>query len=167
MTNNVPESAQELARAYNEMVSQGWIAAQVLWEQTANFANSVSEAVQKEQAAAGKAWEQAINYSRERTEGMADLSRKVASGPVSTVNEEAQEMVDGIIASDQRFLESCAEYSLGVEQRRAQFASTLLSASADGVATNQKLAKSTIECCRAFMDWSFAVSRSTSTQAPF
>ena len=122
----VTESAQEMVKAYNHMVSQGFAAARVGWEQSAATTKSMTEAFQAEQTASGKIWEESIGRARERNEKMAELARAFAAAPNAGVSPEAKEMIDAIVAGDQEYLRTCAEYAQGVEKRRAGLTATML-----------------------------------------
>ena len=163
----VTESAQELVRTYNAMMSRSFAAAQAGWEQTAAATKTTAEAAQTEQDAAGKIWERTIAHSRDRTEKMAELSRSFAAAPTSGVNVEAKEIIDGIVSCDQEFFKSCAEYALGVEQRRASLAAEMMRTNADLAASGQEVIKSAFDYGRALLDWSFAVTRGSSPAAAF
>ena len=92
MAATVTESAQEMVKAYNRMVSQGFAAARVGWEQSAMTTRLMTEAFQAEQAASGKIWEASIGCARERSEKMAELTRAFAASPGAGVSPEAKEL---------------------------------------------------------------------------
>ena len=167
MPTTATECAQELARAYNAMMSHGFAVSGAAWEQTAAASRSLAEASQAEQAAAGQIWQQTIEYSRGRADGVAEITRNVANAPAGGVTEETRELIDGTISGDQQFFKSWTEYALGIEQRRAQLATEMLRSNAEITASSQDLIKSAMDCGRAFMDWSFAVARGASPTAPF
>ncbi len=167
MAATVTESAQEMVKAYNQMVSQGFAAARVGWEQSAATTKLMTEAFQAEQAASGKIWEQSIGRARERSEKMAELGRTFAAAPSAGISPEAKEMIDAIVAGDQEYLRACAEYAQGVEKRRAELTTTMLKANTDLASAGQEMVESAMDCGRAFMDWSFAVSRGSAPTAPF
>ena len=167
MAATVTESAQEMVKAYNRMVSQGFAAARVGWEQSASTARGMTEAVQAEQTAAGKIWEESIGRARDRSEKMAELTRAFAAAPNAGINPEAKELMDAIIAGDQEYFRACAEYAQGVEKRRADRTATMLKANTDLASASQEMVESAMDCGRAFMDWSFAVGRGATPTAPF
>ncbi len=163
----VTECAQEMVTAYNRMVSQGFTAARMGWEQSAAATNLMTEAVRAEQTAAGKIWEASIGRARERSEKMAELTRAFAAAPNAGVSVEAKEMIDAIVAGDQEHFRACAEYAQGVEKRRAELTATMLQANTDLTSAGQEMVESAMDYGRAFMDWSFAVGRGASPTAPF
>ncbi len=167
MAATVTESAQEMVKAYNQMVSQGFAAARVGWEQSAATTKLMTEAFQAEQAASGKIWETSIGRARDRSEKMAELTRAFAAAPTAGVSPEAKELMDAIVAGDQEYLRSCAEYAQGVEKRRAELAATMLKANTDLASAGQEMVESAIDYGRAFMDWSLAVSRGSAPTAAF
>lgn len=167
MAATVTESAQEMVKAYNQMVSQGFAAARVGWEQSAATTKLMTEAFQAEQAASGKIWEESISRARDRSEKMAELTRTCAASPTAGVSPEAKEMMDTIVAGDQEYLRACAEYAQGVEKRRAALTATMLKANTDLASCGQDMVESAMEYGRAFMDWSFAVNRGAAPTAPF
>ena len=163
----VTECAQEMVTAYNRMVSQGFAAARMGWEQSASTTKVMTEAVQAEQTAAGKIWEESIGRARDRSEKMAELTRAFTAAPNAGVNAETKEMIDGIVAGDQEYFRACAEYAQGVEKRRAELTATMLKANTDLASAGQEMVESAMGCGRAFMDWSFAVGRGATPTAPF
>ena len=167
MAATVTECAQEMVKAYNQMVSQGFAAARVGWEQSAATTKLMTEAFQAEQTASGKIWEQSIGQARDRSEKMAELTRSVAANPTAGVNPEAKELMDAIVAGDQEYFRACAEYAQGVEKRRAELTATMLQANADLASSGQEMVESAMNYGRAFMDWSFAVNRGAAPTAPF
>ena len=167
MPTTVTESAQELVKTYNEMMSRSFAAAQAGWEQTAAATKTMAEAAQTEQDAAGKVWERTIAHSRDRAEKMSELARSYSAAPASGMNAETKEIVDGIVSADQEFFKSCAEYTLAVEQRRAGLAAEMIRANAGLTVSGQEVVKSAFDYGRALMDWSFAVTRGSAPTAPF
>lgn len=167
MAATVTECAQEMVRAYNQMVSQGFAAARMGWEQSASTARVMTEAIQAEQTAAGKIWEESIGRGRDRSERMAELARAFTAAPNSGVNAEAREMIDGIVAGDQEYFRACAEYAQGVEKRRAELTAAMLKANTDLASASQEMVEGALDYGRAFMDWSFAVGRGATPSAPF
>ena len=167
MPTTVTESAQELVKTYNEMMSRSFAAAQAAWEQTAAATKTMAKAAQTEQDAAGKVWEQAIAHSRDRAEKMSELARSYSAAPASGMNAETREIIDGIVSADQELFKSCAEYTLAVEQRRARLAAEMIRANADLAVSGQEVVKSAFDYSRALLDWSFAVSRGTTPTAAF
>ena len=167
MAATVTECAQEMVKAYNRMVSQGFTAARVGWEQSAATTRLMTEAVQSEQAASGKIWEESIGRARDRSEKLAELGRAFAAAPNAAVNPDAKEMIDAIVAGDQEYFRACAEYAQGVEKRRAELTATMLKANTDMATAGQDMVESAMDYGRAFMDWSFAVSRGAAPTAPF
>ena len=163
----VTECAQEMVKAYNRMVSQGFAAARVGWEQSAATTRLMTEAFQAEQEASGKIWETSISRGRDRSEKMAELTRALAAAPNAGVSPEAREMIDAIVAGDQEYFRACAEYAQGVEKRRAELPATMLKANTDLASAGQEMVKSAMEYGRAFMDWSFAVNRGSTPTAAF
>lgn len=167
MAATVTECAQEMVRAYNQMVSQGLTAARVGWEQSAATTRLMTEAVQAEQTASGKIWEQSIGRARDRSEKMAELTRAFAASPTAGVSPEAKGLMDAILAGDQEYFRACAEYAQGVEHRRAELTAAVLQANTDLASAGQAMVESAMDCGRAFIDWSFAVGRGASPTAPF
>ncbi len=167
MAATVNECAQEMVTAYNRMVSQGFAAARVGWEQSAATTNLMTEAVQAEQTASGKIWEASIGRAQDRSEKMAELTRAFAAAPSAGVSLEANEMIDAIVAGDQEYFRACAEYAQGVEKRRAELTATMLKANTDLASAGQEMVESAMDYGRAFMDWSFAVGRGAAPTAPF
>lgn len=167
MAATVTESAQEMVKAYNQMVSQGFAAARVGWEQSAATTKLMTEAFQAEQAASGKIWEETIGHARDRSEKMAELTRTFAASPTAGVNPEAKELMDAIVAGDQEYFRACAEYGQGVERRRAELTATMLKANTDLASCGQDMVESAMEYGRAYMDWAFAVSRGSTPTAAF
>ena len=167
MAATVTECAQEMVKAYNRMVSQGFTAARVGWEQSAATTKSMTEAFQAEQAASGKIWEASIGRARERSEKMAELTRAFAASPNAGTSPEAKEIIDAIVAGDQEYFRACAEYAQGVEKRRAELTATMLKANTDLASAGQEMVESAMDCGRASMDWSFAVGRGAAPTAPF
>ena len=167
MAATVTECAQEMVKAYNQMVSQGFAAARMGWEQSAATTRLMTEAVQAEQTASGKIWEESIGRARERSEKMAELTRAFAAAPNAGVSPETKEMIDAIVAGDQEYFRACAEYTQGVEKRRAELTAAMLQANTDLASAGQDMVESAMTYGRAFMDWSFAVSRGSSPTAPF
>ncbi len=167
MAATVTESAQEMVKAYNQMVSQGFAAARVGWEQSAATTKLMTEAFQAEQTASGKIWEESIGRARDRSEKMAELTRTFVASPTAGVNPEAKELMDAIAAGDQEYFRACAEYGQGVERRRAELTATMLKANTDLASAGQEMVESAMEYGRAFMDWSFAVNRGAAPTAPF
>ncbi len=163
----VTESAQEMVKAYNQMVSQGFAAAKLGWEQSAATTRLMTEAVQAEQTAAGKIWEESVSRARDRSEKMAELTRAFAAAPNAGVSAETKEMVDAIVAGDQEYFRACAEYTQSVEKRRAELTATMLKSNTDVATASQEMVESAMGYGRAFMDWSFAVSKGASPTAPF
>jgi hypothetical protein len=167
VASTVTECAQEMVKAYNEMVSEGFAAARVGWEQSATTARLMAEAVQAEQTAAGKIWEDSIGRARDRNEKMAELTRALAANPNAGNSAETKELIDGMVAGDQEYLRACAGYAQGVEKRRAELTATVLKANTDMATAGQEVVESAMDYGRAFMDWSFAVGRGASPTAPF
>lgn len=167
MATTVTESAQEMVKAYNQMVSQGFAAARVGWEQSAATTKLMTEAFQAEQAASGKIWEESIGRARERNEKLAELGRAFAAAPNAGINPEAKELMDTIIAGDQEYFRACAGYAQGVEKRRAELTATMLKANTDLASAGQEMVDSAMDYGRAFTDWSFAVSRGSAPTAAF
>ncbi len=167
MAATVTECAQEMVKAYNQMVSQGFAAARVGWEQSAAATNSMTEAFQTEQTAAGKIWEESIGRARERTEKMAELTRAFAAAPNAGVSPETKDMIDAIVAGDQEYFRACAEYVQDVEKRRAELTATMLKANTDLASAGQEMVESAMNYGRAYMDWSFAVGRGSTPTAAF
>lgn len=167
MAATVTESAQEMVKAYNRMVSQSFAAARVGWEQSAATTRLMTEAVQAEQEASGKMWEESIGRARERSEKMAELTRAFAAAPNASTSPEAKELIDAIVASDQEYLRACAQYAQDVEKRRAELTATMLKANTDLASAGQEVVESAMDCGRAYMDWSFAVSRGSAPTAAF
>ena len=167
MAATVTECAQEMVKAYNQMVSQSFAAARVGWEQSAATTKLMTEAFQAEQAASGKIWETSIGRARERSEKMAELTRTLAAAPSAGVSPETKEMIDAIVAGDQEYLLACAEYAQGVEKRRADLTATMLKANTDLASCGQDMVESAMEYGRAYMDWTFAVSRGSTPPAAF
>ena len=167
MAATVTECAQEMVKAYNRMVSQGFAAARMGWEQSAATTRLMTEALQAEQTASGKIWEQSIGRARDRSEKMAELTRAFAASPAASASPEAQELMDAIVAGDQEYFRACAEYAQGVEKRRADLTTAMLKANTDLASAGQEMAESAMDYGRAFMDWSFAVGRGTAPTAPF
>ena len=163
----VIESAQEMVKAYNQMVSQGFTAARMGWEQSAATTRLMTEAFQAEQEASGKIWEASIGRARDRSEKMAELTRAFAAAPNAGVSPEAKEMVDAIVAGDQEYFRACAEYAQGIEKRRAELTANMLKANTDLASAGQEMVESAMEYGRAFMDWSFAANRGAAPTAPF
>ena len=163
----VTECAQEMVKAYNQMVSQGFAAARVGWEQSAATARLMTEAAQAEQTACGKIWEESIGRARDRSEKMAELTRVFAASPNAGINPEAKELMDAIIAGDQEYFRTCAEYAQGVEKRRAELTAAMLKANTDLASAGQEMVQDTMDYGRAFMDWSFAASRGSAPTAAF
>jgi len=156
-----------MVKAYNQMVSQGFAAARVGWEQSAAATNSMTEAFQTEQTAAGKIWEESIGRARERTEKMAELTRAFAAAPNAGVSPETKDMIDAIVAGDQEYFRACAEYVQDVEKRRAELTATMLKANTDLASAGQEMVESAMNYGRAYMDWSFAVGRGSTPTAAF
>lgn len=167
MAATVTESAQEMVKAYNRMMSQGFAAARVGWGQSASTAGGMTEAVQAEQTAAGKIWEESIGRARDRSEKMTELTRAFAAAPNAGINPEAKELMDAFIAGDQEYFRACAEYAQGVEKRRAELTATMLKVNTDLASAGQEMVESAMDCGRACMDWSFAVGRGAAPTAPF
>lgn len=167
MAATVTECAQEMVTAYNRMVSQGFTAARMGWEQSAATTRLMTKAVQAEQTASGKIWEESIGRARERSEKMAELTRAFAAAPNAGVSPETKEMIDAIVAGDQEYFRACAEYTQGVEKRRAELTAAMLQTNTDLASAGQDMVESAMTYGRAFMDWSFAVSRGSSPTAPF
>lgn len=167
MAATVTECAQEMVKAYNQMVSQGFAAARVGWEQSAATTRLMTEAFQAEQTASGKIWEQSIVRARDRSEKMAELTKSVAASPTAGISREAKEMIDAIVAGDQEYFRACAEYAQGVEKRRAELTATMLQANTDLASAGQEMVESAMNYGRAFMDWSFAVNRGAAPTSPF
>ena len=167
MAATVTECAQEMVKAYNQMVSQGFAAARVGWEQSAATTKLMTEAFQAEQAASGKIWEETIGRARERSEKMSELTRAFAASPNAGVSAEAKEMIDAIVAGDQEYFRACAQYAQGVEKRRAELTSTMLKANTDLASAGQEMVESAMDYGRACMDWSFAVGRGSAPTAAF
>ena len=167
MAATVTESAQEMVKAYNRMVSQGFVAARMGWEQSAATTKLMTEAFQAEQAASGKIWEESIGRARDRSEKMAELTRTFAASPNAGINPEAKELMDAVVAGDQEYLRSCAQYAQGVEKRRAELTATMLKANTDLASAGQEMVESAMDYGRAFMDWSFAVGRGSAPTAAF
>ncbi|MDE2786718.1 MAG: hypothetical protein OXL37_08650 [Chloroflexota bacterium] len=167
MAVTVTECAQEMVKAYNRMVSEGFAAARVGWEQSAATTKLMTEAFQAEQAASGKIWEESIGRARERSEKMAELTKTFAAAPNVVGSPEARELIDAIVAGDQEYLRACAEYAQGVEKRRAELTATMLKANTDLASAGQDMVDSAMDYGRACMDWSFAVGRGASPTAPF
>ena len=167
MAATVTECAQEMVKAYNRMVSQGFTAARVGWEQSAETTKLMTEAFQAEQAASGKIWEASISHARDRSERMAELTRTFAAAPNAGISPEAKEMIDAIVAGDQEYLRACAQYAQGVEKRRAELTSTMLKANTDLTSAGQEMVESAMDYGRAFMNWSFAVRRGSAPTAAF
>ena len=167
MAATVTECAQEMVKAYNRMVSQGFAAARVGWEQSAATTKLMTEAFQAEQAASGKIWEETIGRARDRSGKMAELTRAFAAAPGAGLNPEAKELIDSILAGDQEYFRACAQYTQGVEKRRAELTATMLKANTDLASAGQEMVESAMDCGRAFMDWSFAVGRGAAPTAPF
>ena len=167
MAATVTECAQEMVRAYNQMVSQGLAAARVGWEQSAATTRLMTEAFQAEQTASGKIWEQSIGRARDRSEKMAELARAFAASPTAGVSPEAKGLMDAILTGDQEYFRACAEYAQGGENRRAELTATMLQANTDLASAGQAMVESAMDYGRAFIDWSFAVGRGASPTAPF
>ena len=167
MAATVTECAQEMVTAYNRMVSQGFTAARMGWEQSAATARLMTEAVQAEQTAAGKIWEESIGRARDRSEKVTELARTFAAAPNAGVSAEAKEMMDAIVAGDQEYFRACAEYAQGVEKRRAELTAAMLKSNTDLASAGQEMVESAMDYGRAFMDWSFAVGRGAAPTAPF
>ena len=163
----VTECAQEMVKAYNRMVSQGFAAARTGWEQSAATTKLMTDAFQAEQTASGKIWEESIGRARDRSEKMAELTRTFTANPNAGINPEAKQLMDAIVAGDQEYLRSCAEYARGVEKRRADLTATMLKANIDLASAGQETVESAMDYGRAFMDWSFAVSRGSTPTAAF
>ena len=167
MAATVTECAQEMVTAYNRMVSHGFTAARMGWEQSAAATRLMTEAVQAEQTASGKIWEESIGRARERSEKMAELTRAFATAPNAGVNAETKEMIDAIAAGDQEYFRACAEYAQGVAKRRAELTATMLKVNTDLASAGQDMVESAMDYGRAFIDWSFAVNRGAAPTAPF
>ena len=167
MATTVTECAQEMVKAYNQMVSQGFAAARMGWEQSAATTRLMTEAFQAEQAASGKIWEDSIGRTRDRSEKLAELTRAFVATPNAGINPEAKELMDTIIAGDQEYFRTCAEYAQGVEKRRAELTATVLKANTDLASAGQEMVESAMDYGRAYMDWSFAVSRGSAPTAAF
>ena len=163
----VTESAQEMVKAYNQMVSQGFAAARVGWEQSAATTKLMTEAFQAEQAASGKIWEVSIGRARDRSEKLAELAKVFAAAPTTGTNPEARELIETIVAGDQEYFRACAEYAQGMEKRRAELTATMLKSNADLASVGQEMVESAMDYGRAFMDWSFAVGRGAAPTAAF
>lgn len=163
----VTESAQEMVKAYNQMVSQGLAAARAGWEQSAATSKLMTEAFQAEQAASGKIWEESIGRARDRSEKVAELTGTFAASPTAGASPEARELMDAIVAGDQDYFRSCAEYAQGVEKRRAELTATMLKANTHLASCGQDMVDSAMEYGRAYMDWAFAVSRGSTPTAAF
>ena len=167
MAATVTECAQEMVTAYNRMVSQGFTAARMGWEQSAATARLMTEAVQAEQTAAGKIWEESIGRARDRSEKATELARAFTAAPNAGVSPEAKEMMDAIVAGDQEYFRACSEYAQGIEKRRAELTAAMLKSNTDLASAGQEMVESAMDYGRAFMDWSFAVGRGAAPTAPF
>ena len=167
MAATVTECAQEMVKACNQMVSQGFAAARVGWEQSAATTKLVTEAFQAEQAASGKIWEESIGRAGERSEKMAELTKAYGAVPNAGTTLEVKELIDAIVAGDQEYFRACAEYAQGVEKRRAELTATIFKANTDLAAAGQDMVESAMDYGRACLDWSFAVGRGAAPTAPF
>ena len=165
MPTTVNECAQEMAKSYNQLIAQGFAAAQEAWGHSTSTTRLLADAAQTEQSSAGKLWEAAAGYTSERSQQMLELIRAGAAGP--SANAETQETFNAMIAGDQQFLRSCSEYGLSVEQRRAELVAEMLRANAELATTGQAFVTSAFDCTRAFVDWSLAVTRGAAPTAPF
>ena len=69
MAVSTQEQAQELVKAYNQVVKQGIAAIETGWEQTTAAAKQFAEASQTEMEEAGKAWQSAISQAQSSITG--------------------------------------------------------------------------------------------------
>ena len=157
MASTTQEHAEELFKAYNQVIKQGITTIETGWEQTTAAAKQFAEASQTEMAAAGKTWELVINNVHSRNEKLADMLKDQAAFPSSGAagfKPETKELVDQLIEGAKSFTQSWTGYLAGLEERQLAFLKALSETNSKIIESSQDLAKSAAVYGEAVLEWS-------------
>ncbi len=160
MASTIIESAQDVAKAYGRLTSDGMAALTAWQEQAVCAAQTFSQAARVELDAAGKAMQGATDYARARNAKMSELANSLASAPASGdesgsagASAKAAEIIDG----DAEFIRSWSEYALDLERRRLELVGETLPSNAAAVKAGQAVVKSAFDYGAAVAQWSAAL----------
>ena len=161
MADKATKSAEELAQAYNQVISGSFAAVDSGIAQAAETAKLFSDAVQSERDEYGKAMGQAVSHTRARGENMVSAMQGMASVPGSgipsftpEVKESVGKLIEGEMAFYQAWTKGWMDYWAGVEARRSAAAKSLLEGNTKVIESGQAAVKSAVKYGEAFMDWS-------------
>ena len=161
------EHAEELVKAYNQVIKQGIAAIETGWEQTTAAAKQFAAASQTEMEEAGKTWESAISQAQSRNEKLADVLKDPATFPSSGAagfKPETKELVDQLIEGAKSYSQSWTAYLAGLEKRQVAFLKGLSETNSKIIESSQDLAKTAAGYGEAVSEWSNEVAKGVSTR---
>ena len=161
------EHAEELVKAYNQVIKQGIAVIETGWEQTTAAAKQFAAASQTEMEEAGKTWESAVNQAQSRNEKLTDMLKDPATFPSSgaaSFKPETKELVDQLIEGAKSYSQSWTGYLAGLEKRQVAFLKGLSETNSKIIESSQDLAKSAAVCSEAFLEWSQETAERVSTK---
>ena len=161
------EHAEELVKAYDQVIKQGIAVIETGWEQTTAAAKQFAAASQTEMEEAGKTWKSAISQAQSRNEKLADVLKDPATFPSSGAagfKPETKELVDQLIEGAKSYSQSWPGYLAGLEKRQVAFLKGLSETHSKIIESSQDLAKSAAVYGEAVLEWSNEAAKGESTR---
>ena len=165
MAGTIQEHAEEIVKAYNQIVKQGVAAIETGWGQTTAAAKKFAAASQTEMEEAGKTWESVVNDAQSRNEKLADMLKEpatFASSGEAGFKPETKELVDQLIEGAKSYSQSWTGYLAGLEKRQVVFLKGLSETNSKIIESSQDLAKSAAVYGEAVLEWSNEVAKGVS-----
>ena len=151
------EGAEEIVKAYNQVIKQGIAALETGWEQTTAAAKQFAAASQTEMEETGKTWESVINQAQSRNEKLADVLKDPATFPSSGAagsKPDTKELIGQLIEGAKSYSQSWTGYLAGLEKRQVAFLKGMSETNSKIIESSQDLAKTAAAYGEAVLEWS-------------
>ena len=149
MTTTPQERAEELSKAYRELINHSFAVIETGWEQITAASNLITAAVDTEKDKTGKTWEAAVKHAQSRNEKLGDILNDPAA-----LKQETKELFDQLIEGEKSIFQSWTEISEGFEKRQEALLQGLSEGNLKIVASSKIMAKSAAMYSEAFLEWS-------------
>ena len=168
MAATTQEHAEELIKAYNQVIKQGVAAIETGWEQTTAAAKRFAAASQTEMEEAGKTWESAIKDAKSRNENLADALKDPAlfqSYGAGGFKPETKGLIDQLFEGANSYSHYWSGYLAGLEKRQTAFLKGLSETNSKIIESSQDLAKSAVVYGEAVLEYSNGAAKGASTKS--